>query len=128
VTRNWDADASASFFRMKPFANGSQDLHSVLLDGDTPARQWRLHSAWSLGPRRLADVRLTRVGRLAAAGVPAYTRLDGRFEWGLTRELSFTADGQNLLQRSHIETVMFSDSVASTRVPRSGNLGLTWRF
>jgi iron complex outermembrane receptor protein len=128
VTRNWDADASVSLFRMTPFASGSQDAHSALVDGDTPARQWRLHSAWSLGPRRLADVRLIRVGALAAAAVPAYTRLDVRLEWGLSSQLSFTADGQNLLQRSHIETVMFSDSVASTRVPRSGSLGLTWRF
>jgi iron complex outermembrane recepter protein len=128
IARGWDADASVSLFRMTPFANGSQDAHSALVDGDTPARQWRLHSAWSLGPRRLADVRLIRVGALAAARVPAYTRLDARLEWGLTTQLSFTADGQNLLQRSHLETVMFSDSVGSTRIPRSGNLGITWRF
>ena len=60
--------------------------------------------------------------------MPAYTRLDARLEWGLTGHLSLTADGQNLLQGSHLETVMFADSVASTRVPRSSNLGLTWRF
>jgi iron complex outermembrane receptor protein len=128
IARGWDADASVSLFRMTPFANGSQDSHSTLADGDTPAREWRLHSAWSLGPRRLVDVRLIRVGALAAADVPAYTRVDARIEWGLTSQLSLTADGQNLLQESHLETVMFSDSVASTRVPRSGNLGLTWRF
>jgi iron complex outermembrane receptor protein len=128
VRHGWDADASVSLFRMVAFANGSQDPHTALIDGDTPAREWRLHSGWALGPRRLADVRLIRVGELAAARVPAYTRLDARLEWGLTPHLSITADGQNLLRRSHLETVMFSDSVASTRIPRSGNLGFTWRF
>jgi iron complex outermembrane receptor protein len=128
LTRGWVADASVSLFRMQSFAHGSQDVHTALVDGDTPARQWRLHSAWSLGPRRLADLRLIRVGALGAARVPAYTRLDARLEWGLTSHLSFTADGQNVLQRSHLETVMFSDSVATTRIPRSANAGLTWRF
>jgi iron complex outermembrane receptor protein len=128
VVRGWDVDASLSFFHVRTFANGSQDTHTVTVDGDTPSRQWRLHSGWSLGPRRLADVRLMRVGALRAAGVAAYTRLDARLEWGLSGHVSIAADGQNLLSRSHLESALISDALGTTRIPRSGNLGLVWRF
>ncbi len=128
ITRAWEADVSMSAFRVVPTRNGSLDTHSTTIDGDTAARQWRLHSGWAFGTNRLADVRLIRVGALRAAGVPAYTRLDARLEWGLTSQVSIVGGGQNLLSRSHLESATDSGALITTRVPRSGNVGLAWRF
>jgi iron complex outermembrane recepter protein len=128
ITPAWEADVSMSAFRMATTRNGSLDTHSSTIDGDTAARQWRVHSGWSLGTHRHADLRLIHVGALRAAGVPAYTRLDARLEWGLTSQLSIIGDGQNLLSRSHIESATFTGALVTTRIPRSGNLGLVWRF
>jgi iron complex outermembrane receptor protein len=127
LTRQWDVDGSVSFFHIDTIV-ASTGEPVVGADGDTAARQWRLHSAWTFAPRRLLDVRVMRTGALSTARVPANTRLDARFEWGLTRQLSIAAAGQNLTDDSHLESALFGDSVASTGVPRTGHLGLVWRF
>jgi iron complex outermembrane receptor protein len=124
----WDADASVSLFRGTAVLEPSHPVHATLLRDDTAARQWRLHSAFTLGARRVVDVRLFRVSPIPETLVPGYTRLDARAEWGLTRQLSLAVDGQNLLSKSHLESSMHGDQVASTRIPRSARLGLTWRF
>jgi iron complex outermembrane recepter protein len=128
LTPFWSADASVSLFRAGVLVHEEEEVPVVALRDDTAGQQWRLHSAWSLGARRVADLRLMRVSAVEPAQIPAYTRVDARFEWGLTKHVSIAADGQNLLSSSHLESSIHDDQVMSTRVPRSGHIGLLWRF
>jgi iron complex outermembrane receptor protein len=128
LARFWSADASVSLFRAGALAHEEAVVPVVDLRDDTAGRQWRLHSAWSLGARRVADLRLMRVSAVEPARIPAYTRFDARFEWGLAEHVSIAADGQNLLSSSHLESSIHDDQVMSTRIPRSGHIGLLWRF
>jgi hypothetical protein len=105
----------------------SHDPRSPAFDGSAPSYQWRGHSALSLGPRAQTDVLLFYVGALKQLGIPAYTRVDLRFEWRLTRRISAIAQGQNLLSPSHAEFASNMTMIA-TQVPRSAGLRLMWRF
>jgi outer membrane receptor protein involved in Fe transport len=124
----WQVDGSFSAFHLTPHPDAaSHDATTPTYDGHAPTYQWRGHSALSLGPRATADVLLFYVGSLGQLGVPAYTRADGRFEWKLTRHVSVSARGHNLLSPAHAEFAS-DQTIESTRVPRGGNLRLTWRF
>lgn len=127
MTHAWTIDGSMSTFGMTPHAGRSLDTNPALVDGNTGAQQWRLHSSWSLGGDRLFDARLMRVGRLAQAGLPGYTRLDARLEWPLARRVSAVGSGQNLLDSLHRESVP-DGGLTVTQLPRSATLGLVWRF
>jgi iron complex outermembrane receptor protein len=125
----WQLDGTFSAFHFTPHPDpGSHDPVAAVADGDAPAYEWRGHSALSLGPRAQADVLLFYVGALGRLGVPAYTRADVRFEWKLTPQLSAVVQGQNLLSPAHAEFVMDARTMASTLMPRSGSVRLTWRY
>jgi iron complex outermembrane receptor protein len=122
-------DGSLTTFALTPsVAPESRDAAAAVFDGDTPARQANLHVAGDLPRGILADARVFYVGALRNAAVPAYTRLDARFEVPLTRALSLAVIGQNLSSPGHAEFDGISAQVQATRVPRSGRLMLSWRF
>ena len=97
-------------------------------DGDAPQHQWQIHSTTQLSPRVQFDGSLYHVGRLQQLAVPAYTRVDARFEFKLTKQLSAIAVGQNLLQASHAEFSDVNSGVVGSSVPRGGRFQLRWRF
>jgi iron complex outermembrane receptor protein len=125
----WRVDGSFTGFHLTPRSDArSGDAAAAVYDGDAPARQWQLHSAWSLGTRAAVDARLFRVGRLRNLGIDAYTRADVRVELPLTRALTAAFAGQNLLTGRHTEFNGASAAITSTLVPRSAHAQLTWRF
>jgi hypothetical protein len=67
--------------------------------------------------------------RLAAQGVPSYTRLDTNLIWRLRASVTLGIYGQNLVGDRHLE---FDDLVSSSTRPtltrRSAYAKLTWRF
>jgi outer membrane receptor protein involved in Fe transport len=127
VTETWEIDAGFSAFHLTPYADGSLDTNAVTYDGRVPQMQWRAHSSFALG-RGQADLHLFRVGPIDGITVPAYTRLDARLEWPLTRQVSLVASGQNLTNRAHAEFSGHETNLQSTLVPRSAGLRLAWRF
>jgi iron complex outermembrane receptor protein len=125
----WRVDGSFTGFHLTPRNDArSRDAAAAVYDGDAPARQWHLHSAWSLGTRAAIDARLIRVGRLRNLGIDAYTRADLRVELPLTRTLTAAFAGQNLLTARHAEFNGSAAAITSTLVPRSARAQLTWRF
>lgn len=124
----WQVDGAFSAFHLTPHANGSQDPAVQLYEGHTPLTQWRAHLALPLFARGQADVHLFRTGALPQLAVELYTRLDARFEWSLTGQLSAVLSGQNLLSPSHSEFSGHETNMQSTLVPRSVGLRLVCRF
>ena len=127
LTETWEIDAGFSAYHLTPHANGSLDINAIAYDGRAPQTQWRAHSSFPLGIGR-ADLHLFRVGPIDGITVPAYTRLDARIEWPLTRQVSLVASGQNLTNRAHAEFSGHESNLQSTLVPRSAGLRLSWRF
>ena len=84
----------------------------------SPHGQAQLRSYMDLPGRTELDASVYRVGALAGAGVPAYTRLDVRVGWRASGRVSFSLAGRNLLQARHPE---FSPIVyaPAAEVPRS---------
>jgi iron complex outermembrane recepter protein len=123
----WRVDASYSAFRLTPHLDASsRDLAALTKDGNAPAQQWQLHSSLMLGTRTEIDAALFHTGRLTAINVPAYARADARVEVKLSARLSAVAAGRNLFDSTHAEYQ--SNYVVASRVPRSVNVQLVWRY
>jgi iron complex outermembrane receptor protein len=126
-TPAWRLDGSYSTFRLTPRLDaGSQDAAAGVYDGDAPARQWQAHSGLDLGPRTQLDATVFHVGPLTNLAVPAYTRADVRVEVVLTGHFTVSVVGKNLFAATHGEYA--SSLVVATRVPRSANIQLVWRY
>jgi len=120
-------DGSYSPMRVTPRLDpSSQDVRARAFDGNVPSQQWQLHANAWLTPRLEVDAALYHVGELRRLQVPAYTRLDGRVEFRLTKQLALVGVGQNLTDRSHTE--FRADAMVSTAIPRSARAELRWRF
>ncbi|MES1254951.1 MAG: TonB-dependent receptor plug domain-containing protein [Acidobacteriota bacterium] len=105
---------------------GSLDTANPNFTDNSPTDQWQVR-VWSpLGRHVEAGGALFHVGDIADLAIPAFTRADlnGRMTFG--RGLSVMVSGQNLLQADHLEAVQ--NSLAQTRVPRSGSVHVTWQF
>jgi iron complex outermembrane receptor protein len=125
--RVWRLDASYSRFHFTPHSDAtSQDTNTAPQDGNAPAHQWQLRSSVWLGGRTEANATLFHVGTLSGLGVPAYTRADARVEVKLTGHLSAVAAGRNLFDSTHAEYA--SNVLVATRIPRSADLQLVWKF
>jgi iron complex outermembrane receptor protein len=103
------------------FVTDDPSIRPILLAGTvgvSPHYQAQLRSYMDLPGRTELDAAIYRVGALAGADVPAYTRLDVRLGWRATDHVSFSLAGRNLLQARHPE---FSPIVYSpaAEVPRS---------
>jgi hypothetical protein len=105
---------------------GTGDTVNPNFTDASPANQWQLRAASPIGERINLGGSLYHTGSIDALGIPANTRADLGAEVKLTRLLSLIARGQNLLHAAHLEAVQ--NSLAPTRVPRSGSLYLAWRF
>lgn len=71
--------------------------------GDDPDHHWSLRSAFNPAAGQEFDVWLRRVGALPRLSVPAYTAVDARYGWRITREVELSLVGQNLFGASHPE-------------------------
>ncbi len=123
----WRLDASYSAFQLTPHVDPSSlDPLAPGKDGNAPGMQWQLHSNFALGARTEIDGALFHTGRLRTIDVPAYTRADVRVQFTLTPHLSAVAAGKNLLDSAHAE--FQSSYVVASKIPRSMNVQLIWRY
>jgi outer membrane receptor protein involved in Fe transport len=122
----WRIDGSYSTFRLTPHLDAGSQADASAIDGNAPTRQWLVHSSIDVGRRTQIDGTLFHAGRLRNVAVPAYTRADARVEFMLTGRLSLSAVGKNLFAATHAEYA--SEQVLATRIPRSANLQLVWKY
>lgn len=126
--RWWRVDGGYSTFRLVPHLSpASGDTHAAAFDGNVPRTQWQARTAFSLPAGVQIDGMLFRVGALTTLGVGAYTRADARLEVPLTKRLTASVVGQNLLDPMHQEFAGAGAIVVATLVPRSARVQLTWK-
>ena len=114
---------------MTPYVDAaSKDPAAAMFDGNAPRHQWQLHSSLWPTPRMQFDASLYHVGALRQIGAVAYTRADARIEFKISDRLSAIATGQNLFDPVHAEYPAAGLPLVTTAVPRSGSVGLSWRF
>jgi len=93
--------------------------------GNDPAHQWMLRSALNITDRHEFDVMVRHVGALPSPGVPAYTAVDARFGWKLTRDAELSLTAQNLFGPGHVE---FGQLATGSELQRGVFLKLLWRM
>ncbi len=124
----WQLSAGYTWLRLNVSPEvTSRDQSFLTLRGDTPRHQFHLMSNFNLPHGIEIDTMIYRVGKLATQFVPAYTRLDARFAWQATENLTLSFVGQNLLDNRHQE---FGDTqiLVSSQIKRSAYGKISWRF
>ncbi|HTV50043.1 MAG TPA: TonB-dependent receptor, partial [Steroidobacteraceae bacterium] len=130
----WATWQLASWWQLKPgfrtlqrhlvFAPGASALLGTTQDGDDPDNEERLTSSMDLPHQLTFDAVLRHVGALPAPALPSYTDLDARLAWHASTSLDLFVNGANLLHARHLE---FPLAFGGEYVPRSAQVGLTWR-
>lgn len=129
----WRLSAGANWLhedlRFKP---GSSRLGGIQIAGNDPNYQISVRSMMTLPHNVALDLHLRRVAALPAPASPAYTELNGRLGWPLTKSVELSLAGFNLLNDHHPE---FGAGVASgqagairVETARSVVVDARWRF
>lgn len=126
LTQAWRLSAGwtelRKHLRLKP---GSTDPTGPSALGNDPRHQWTMRSSLNAGPRHEFDVSVRHVGALPIPAVPAYTAVDLRWGWQVTRQTEISLNVQNLLDRRHVE---FGGGPTASQLRRSAWLRLLWRM
>ncbi|MBI3561456.1 MAG: TonB-dependent receptor [Gammaproteobacteria bacterium] len=98
--------------------------------GNDPHSQWRLGSKWDLSDAMEWDVSIRHVGDLPSPAVAAYTAVDTRLGWYISRTAQLAVTAQNLFDPRHPEFAASSTTtVANTiQVERAIDVTLTVKF
>lgn len=102
---------------------GSTDPVGPSALGDDADYQWMLRSSLNIAPRQELDVGLRYIAALPDPAVPAYTAIDLRYAWHVTRVVEVSLTVQNLFDPEHPE---FGDPATRSEIPRSTMLQLRW--
>ncbi|HSV45673.1 MAG TPA: TonB-dependent receptor, partial [Ramlibacter sp.] len=125
VTRDWRLSGGLNqlhkHLRILP---GSRDPTGPSALGNDPRHQWLLRSSLNAGVHEI-DFSVRRVGALPSPAVPAYTAVDARWGWHISRELELSLTMQNLFDRGHPE---FGAAPNRAEVRRAAWLKLLWRM
>ena len=138
----WGAYQAADWWRLSAGVNwlhedlrfkpGSFGLGGLEIAGNDPAYQASLRSSMDLPHGLTLDTDLRTVGALPAPASPAYTELNGRLAWAVTRSLELSIAGRNLLHDHHLEfgTVGSAVQLGPTGVEtgRSVVASLRWKL
>jgi iron complex outermembrane receptor protein len=89
-----------------------------------PEHYASLRSSWDIAKGHELDVMLRWVGKLPNPSVPAYTAVDLRYGWNLSRNLDLSLIGRNLLDPHHGE---FGAAGNRSDYERALMLKLVWR-
>ncbi len=104
LSSTWRLSGGATFMTHKRWVKpGEVDLGGLPSLGNDPRRTAQLRSSWDLSPRHEVDVALRHVGALPNPAIPAYTVVDARAAWRVSRSLELALEIRNLLDREHSE-------------------------
>jgi iron complex outermembrane recepter protein len=104
---------------------GNTDIATVLTDeGSSPRHQVVVQSLFNLPMGFELDPTYRYVSALPALSVKAYTTMDVRLGWHLTRNLQLSLVGQNLFQPEHVE--FNGDPSALIGIKRSAYAQIIW--
>jgi iron complex outermembrane receptor protein len=108
---------------------GSTDPTGPIALGNDPEYQWMLRSSFNLPANQELDVMVRRVDALPLDGaglvVPAYTAVDARWGWRVTRAVELSLTLQNLFDSMHAE---FGTPAARSEFRRNVYFKVVWRL
>jgi iron complex outermembrane recepter protein len=126
VARGWRL--SGGFFTLRKnleLEPGSTDpvgVNNPNLAND-PEYQWTARSSHDLGARQELEIAVRHVGKLSTPVVPAYTALDLRWGWKVSRDLQLSVTVQNAADPSHPE---FGAAPARSEIARGFLVAAKW--
>jgi iron complex outermembrane receptor protein len=82
---------------------GSASIGGTAAAGNDPTHWFHLGASFDLPAQREFDIRLRRVGKLPSPDVPAYTAVDARYSWKVSKTTELSLTVQNLFDRAHTE-------------------------
>lgn len=109
-----------------PGANISSTGSVPTYEGSSPAHQVKIISNFNIGKRFEFDQTYYHVSALPAQNVHAYQTMDGRFQWNIHKDFSFSVVGQNLFQPYHDEWGTGDPTESLIGIRRAAYLKLTW--
>jgi iron complex outermembrane receptor protein len=130
VAGRWTLSPGYSFLTMHLHDDpGSRDTTSVAAtQGGFPSDQAQLRSHLEINSHWQWNASAYFVGRLAAPGVPSYTRMDTNLLWQPTERFSVSLVGQNLLRDHHLEYIGPDQTEQSSLIKRTAYVKLAWSF
>ncbi|MES2952261.1 MAG: TonB-dependent receptor [Pseudomonadota bacterium] len=126
VTPSWSLDAGLQLLNER-FGGPSLALSPP---GNDPRAQWLLRSRWNISESQQFDVALRHVDALPTPAIPAYTAVDVRYGWRLSKPVELAVVARNLLDPRHQEFAPPSsrDRANPVLIPRTIDVTLTVRF
>ncbi|WP_131800986.1 TonB-dependent siderophore receptor [Methylobacillus sp. MM3] len=122
----WRLSAGYNYLKKDlELASDSSDTSSLDNSETDPRYQFSLRSSMNLPRNVELDLTLRSVGGLSSSEVPSYTELDARLGWMITKGVSLSVSGFNLLDREHPE---FGSLPARSEFRRSVYMEVSWQF
>ncbi len=129
VKRNWKLRFNYSYTKTQlELKAGSTDPFAKAIAGNNPEQQITLHSMWDINPRWDLDLMLYYNSQLPNQNISAYTRLDLRLAWHMSKNLELSIGGRNLLDPYHPEFRGGQSGRSEYEVPRAWYLQTHWQF
>jgi iron complex outermembrane receptor protein len=122
----WRLSAGYNYLKKDlELASDSSDTSSLDNSETDPRYQFSLRSSMNLPRNVELDLTLRSVGGLSSSEVPSYTELDARLGWMITKGVSLSVSGFNLLDREHPE---FGSLPTRSEFRRSVYMEVSWQF
>lgn len=98
--------------------------------GNDPKRQWTITSKWDINASMQADVSLRNVSQLSLPAVAAYTSVDARYGWRISKNIELAVSGKNIFEPRHQAFVSGQSNqiINPIQIERSFNVAMTARF
>ncbi|MGH8737478.1 MAG: TonB-dependent receptor plug domain-containing protein [Burkholderiales bacterium] len=124
VTPTWTLSAGATTLHQDlHMLPGSTDPVGPSALGNDPDFQWMLRSSLNLPRRQEFDVSVRRVAALPDPVVPAYTAVDARWGWHVSKAVEVSLTLSNALDPEHIE---FGAGPTASEIARSAFFNVRW--
>lgn len=129
-TESWRLQAAVTWLKVRADRSGdpAHDGSASLVEGSAPRRQYALRSSSNLGRAWQFDLGLRHVGELTTPTVDAYTVVDARLGWRVSRRLELSLTGQNLTDRRHVEFVTDNLPSQTLQVGRAVAVQARWEY
>lgn len=125
ASKTWQLDAGVLFLN----AHLSGENLSLAALGNDPHQQWHLRSRWNIREDKTFDLAMRHVGELPSPTVSAYTAVDARLGWRVSKTLDVFLTGRNLFDPSHPEFIVNNNEVANPiEIARTFDLTFTVAF
>jgi iron complex outermembrane receptor protein len=125
----WKLFGSYSYLEMNIRKNAdSLDPTADLPNGENPKHQFYFRSSLDLPKHIEQDVSVRYVDQLPSLNIPSYSSLDAGVRWSPVPNLVLSFDGQNWLDKRHIEFIPDFINTVPTVVARTYYGAITWTF